>query len=464
MNLTMKPIALIFLAALFGAMTVASHAAERPNILFIVADDLGWADIGYHNPEMRTPNLDRLAREGVDLDFHYVQPECTPTRVALMTGRYPSRFGNHCTQASTEHAYPFETLTMAKMLAALGYDTALIGKWHMGSKPEWGPNQHGFAYSYGCLGGVVGAFDHRYQPGSAYEKTWHRNGGFIEEKGHVTDLIACDTVQWLKRERGGKPFFLYLPFTAVHTPLVEEKKWLEANAQIADPDRRLFAAAATHMDSAVGEVLAALEAAGQRANTLILFTSDNGGHHKAYAGGHYPPPDPSLKVGFTSNQPLRGGKAQAYEGGIRVPAFAHWPGRLKPHQHSAPMHAVDWLPTLAALTGFVPPADAKWDGQNVWPQLVQTDAAPTPQRTLYWVWNRMRAFEALRHGDWKIVRNGQEKPWELFDLAHDPLEATDLASAHPERVRELDMLFQQQAALDAKGRAPWLSEPLKVDN
>ena len=449
-SLTMKRIPIIFFAALLSVIATASQAAEKPNVLLIVADDQGWADIGYHNPEIRTPNLDRLAREGVELDCHYVQPQCTPTRVALMTGRYPSRFGNHCTQASGDHSYPFETLTMAKMLGGIGYDTALIGKWHMGSKPEWGPNHHGFVYSYGCFDGAVGAFDHHYRKGA---DSWHRNGEFIEEQGHVTDLIAADTVRWLKKERGGKPFFLYLPFTTVHTPLVEEQRWLDANAHIADPDRRLFAAAATHMDWAVGEVLAALEATGQRDNTLIIFTSDNGGIHIAYKGGRYPAPDKSLRAGFSSNAPLRGGKGELFEGGIRVPAFVHWPAKLAPRKLATPLHAADWMPTLAALTGFQPEHDAQWDGQNVWPLLSGAQAGAAP-RELYWVWGVDRWSEGLRRGDWKIIRNnraaknGAIAPWMLFNLAEDPQEKTDHATDMPGIVAELAARFESQKAGD----------------
>jgi len=441
--------------------TLCGHASaaekpERPNVLLIVSDDQGWADIGYHASDIRTPHLDRLAREGVELDWHYVQPQCTPTRTALMTGRYPSRFGPHCTQASADHAYPFETLTMAKMLGSLGYDTALIGKWHMGSKPEWAPNHHGFAYSYGCFDGGVGALDHHYRKGA---NTWHRNGEFVEEEGHVTDLITREAVQWLKRERGGKPFFLYLPFTTVHVPLVEEQKWLDANAHIADPDRRLFAAAATHLDSAVGEVLAALDATGQRENTLLIFTSDNGGIHVAYKGHQYPAPDVPLKAGFSRNTPLRGGKGELFEGGIRVPAFVSWPAKLKPRKVTAPMHAVDWMPTVAAVVGFKPEGNPQWDGQNVWP-LLSGDAAASEPREFYWVWGVGRFWEGLRRGDWKIIRDnrtakdGASAAWMLFNLAEDPLEKTDHASTKPDIVAELAARFAAHQTKDQLASEP----------
>ena len=458
MNLHFLLAALLSLMA--GGLASRASAADlplRPNIVVIVSDDQGWSDIGYHNPEIRTPHLDRLAKEGVELDHHYVQPQCTPTRVALNTGRYPSRFGPHCTQASSDHAYPFETITLARMLGSMGYDTALIGKWHMGSRPEWGPNHHGFAYSYGCLDGAVGPLNHLYRKNA---KSWHRNGEFIEEEGHATDLISREAIQWMKRDRGGRPFFLYLPFTAMHTPIVEEQKWLDANSHIQDADRRLAAASVTHMDAAIGEVVSALSTTGQRENTLILFTADNGGIHVGYKGNNYPAPDPSLKAGFSSNLPLRGGKGEMYEGGMRVPAFINWPAKLKPRKLEAPMHVVDWMPTLAALVGYKPEAGLQWDGQNVWP-LLEDPAASPGTREFYWVWGAGRFWEGLRHGDWKIIRSNRRPkaaatapgkgPWMLFNIAKDPEEKVDLAGEKPDVVAELAARFDAQMAKDSLG-------------
>lgn len=441
----------------------AAEGADRPNIVFILADDMGWADIGYHNAEIRTPNLDRLAREGVELDCHYVQPQCTPTRVALMTGRYPSRIGPHCLQANTVHAYPFETLTMAKMLASVGYDTALIGKWHMGSKPVWGPNHHGFAYSYGNLSGALGVYDHRYRLNSPYAQTWHRNGQFIEEEGHLTDLIARDAIAWLKRPRQNQPFFLYLPFTAVHTPLVEEQKWLDANSHIADPDRRLFAAAATHMDDAIGQVMDTLTAIGQRDNTLVVFCADNGGIAGAYKGNQYPAPDPSLKAGFSQNTPLRGGKGECFEGGMRVPALAYWPGKLEPRMNAVPMHVIDWMPTFAHLVDYRTKDNPKFDGKNIWTHLLADPTTPQ-SREFYFVWHQNRNWEGLRYGAWKIVRNKKKNaaepgPWMLFDLAADPSESTDRAADRSDLVADLSSRFAAQLAKDnLTPSAPSLSD------
>jgi arylsulfatase A-like enzyme len=432
------------LAALLAAPT-AEHAG-KPNIVLIVADDLGWNDVGYHNPDIRSPNIDRLVKSGVELDVHYVQPQCTPTRVALLTGRYPSRFGPHATQAANTKALPDGTPTLASLLRAAGYDTALVGKWHLGSKPEWGPNHFGFNYSYGCLAGATGIYDHRYrltQP--EFTQTWHRNGKFIDEAGHTTDLAAREAVAWIEKKRSG-PFFLYLPFQAVHVPLVEEEKWLALNAHIAHADRRLLAAAVSHLDAAIGQVVEALDRTGQRENTLIVFTSDNGGilHHR---GDTYPPPDPKLDD-FSSNEPLRGQKAETYEGGMRVPAFANWPGHLQPRKVTAPMHAVDWLPMLLTLVASPPDASLALDGQDVWPLLSgrQTSGG---QRTFYWVWGPKRARLALRAGAWKILRPAPKAPWELYNLADDPYEKVDLAARMPDKLAELEALFESEKAKDA---------------
>lgn len=435
----------LLLVALLASAPAGANA-EKPNVVLIVADDLGWNDVGYHNREMRTPHIDRLVAGGVDLDVHYVQPQCTPTRVALMTGRFPSRFGPHCTQASNDKALPDGTPTLASLLRWGGYDTALIGKWHLGSKPEWGPNHFGFNYSYGCLAGATGVYDHRYRlTRPEFTRTWHRNEKFIDDKGHTTDLAAREAVGWIEKERTG-PFFLYLPFQAVHVPLVEPDKWLAMNEHIERHDRRLFAASVSHMDDAVGRVIAALERTGQRDNTLVIFTSDNGGlwNHK---GDTYPPPDPRL-TNFSSNEPLRGQKSQTYEGGMRVPAFANWPGHLQPGKVTAPLHAVDWLPTITALVGIEPDASLQLDGTNVWPIVSGRQASPE-DRTLYWVWGQKRNRVALRHGAWKIVRPEPAAPFELYNLSNDPYEKVDLATSNPEKLAELKEIFASEKAKDS---------------
>ena len=324
-------------------------AASKPNVLFIMSDDQGWNDIGYHNPEMRTPILDRLAKEGVDLDCHYVQPQCSPTRGALLTGRYPSRIGLNCCRATNDPTFPLGTLTLASLLKQCGYATGMSGKWHVGPNAELGPNKFGFDYSHGSFSGAVGMYDHRYKPGHPLEITWHRNGKIIpgyENGTHVTDLEAGEAVKWIESHAAdGQPWFFYVPFHAPHLPIVEnDARWHEMNRHIKDPERRLYAAAVSHMDAAVGRMIEALDKTGQRDHTIVIFTSDNGAQID-WKGGQYPPPNPHL-TNFSSNKPLRGAKSTAYEGGIRVPALVSWPGVVKSRKISTPLHIVDWMPTL----------------------------------------------------------------------------------------------------------------------
>lgn len=438
------------LAALSLAATTLS-AAVPPNIVLFLADDLGWADVPWHGSPYKLPHLDRLAREGVRLEAHYVHPMCSPTRAALLSGRYASRFG--VTAAQNQRAYPWDTVTLARALKAAGYATALTGKWHLGSKPDEGPQKFGFDHGYGSLAGGVTPHTHRYKEGE-FSVTWHRNGQLIEEAGHVTDLIAREAVQWLE-QRGDKPFFLYVPFTAIHVPIAEPEKWLLANAHLTDPAQRLRAASASHLDDAIGQVLAALDRKQLRANTLVLFLSDNGAHGPSpNQGGPYPGDFGELRVG-NDNLPLRGHKSGVYEGGIRTPGLAHWPGKLAPGEVHTPMHAVDWMPTLCAIAGAKPAGDLKWDGLNLWPVLTRVEKSPAP-RTIYSAGTGFRSA-ALRHGDWKLIVNraaegkkGAKQPpaEELFNLAADPGETKNLAREKPDVLADLKRRLAEVSARD----------------
>lgn len=434
------------LACLFPAAGLAqagpgSAGPPRPNILFLIADDLGWADVGWRGGEdaPRTPTLDALQQEGSELLWHYVQPQCTPTRVALMTGRYPSRFNDHCVQASNERAFPADTPTLPRLLRHVGYETCLTGKWHLGSEPEAGP-QHHFDHSYGSFAGAVGMYDHRYRLNNPHAVTWHRNGEYTEDVGHVTDLVADEAIRWLEDRDADTPWFLYVPFHAVHVPLVETQKWIKQNAHIEDPDRRLLAAAASHLDAAIGRILAAVDKRGETGETLVVFTSDNGGLRR-HGGGAYPPPDTAL-ARISSNAPLRGWKVDVFEGGIRVPTLVRWPGHIPPGARTQVMHAVDWVPTFAALAGAAAPAG---DGVDIGPWLRDPQRQPA-DRQLYWKWNKKLA---LRDGPWKLVRNKGNAAFSLFNLAEDPGEQNDLASANPAKRDELRTALRAQVARDA---------------
>ncbi len=414
-----------------------------PNILLIVADDLGWSDVGWHGGFAKTPRMDALVRGGVELNQHYVQPVCTPTRTALMSGRYPGRFGPQALAPSNLRAMPLGTVTLASALKSLGYATAMAGKWHLGARPEWGPNRYGFDRSYGTLTGAADPWTHKYRKGNPYEDTWHRDGLRLDEEGNATELVAAEALRRLEEKKS--PWFLYVPFHAVHTPVDapdEYKKLYDGVKFHDDPakhDSRLrMAAMVSQLDAKIGRLVDALERTGQRENTLIVFTSDNGGIESlknAYVGQVGDSPLNS------ENDPLRGQKNTLYEGGIRVCAFANWPGRLAPRKLEAPMHAVDWLPTLAGLAGYRPDADPKWDGLDRWAALNGAEAGP---RTIYVA---MRQGQALRHGDWKLVAPPKGKP-QLFDLAADPCEKSDLAAEKPEILDDLSKRLAAERAKD----------------
>lgn len=438
-----------FISALFlllPSLASAEKPAARPNILLIVADDLGWSDVGWHGGFSKTPHLDRLVREGLELDQHYVQPVCTPTRTALMSGRYPGRFGPHALAPSNLRAMPLGTVTLAAALKSLGYHTYQSGKWHLGARSEWGPNAFGFDYGYGTLTGAADPWTHKYRAGNPYEDTWHRDGKLLTEEGNATELIAAEAVRRIEEKRS--PWLLYVPFHAVHTPVdaPDEFKRIYDGVKFHDDpvkheSRLRMAAMVAQLDAKVGQFVAALEKTGQRENTLIIFTSDNGGIESlknAYVGkvGHSP-----LN---SENDPLRGQKNTLYEGGIRVCAFANWPGKLVPRKFTTPMHAVDWFPTIADLVGYKPKHDLKWDGINQWPALTDTSAASEP-RTIYIA--MQNGGRALRHGDWKLIAPARGEP-QLYNLAADPYEKNNLAHTEKERLANLQELLAEQQALD----------------
>ena len=438
-------------AAVFVALvcwSLSAHAAP-PNIVFFLIDDLGWADVGYHGSPFPTPNIDRLAAQGVELNQHYVAPVCSPTRSALLTGRYWSRFGVNSPQ--NNQALPFSTVTMASALAKLGYQTAISGKWHLGSKPEWGPKHFGFDWAYGSLAGGTGPYDHRYKKGP-FSITWHRNHQLIEEEGHVTDLISKEATGLIKTFDPDRPFFLYVPFTAVHHPIDEPEFWLSRVPKSVPEERRAYSACVMHMDAAVGSIMAALEHKELLENTIVVFSSDNGGD------GGIADSDTALYPGenakgtvLGANHPLRGHKGQVYEGGIRVPAIASWKGTWKPRKVETPLHVVDWVPTLTALAGYRPEKDLKWDGRDI--RSVLEGAGSTGDRELYFKGPGGRQF-ALRDGDWKILLHAASKDapekMELFHLGRDPNEKTDLAGAaqHKSRLAALRTKLDAQRARD----------------
>lgn len=429
----------------WGGQLAAADAPSRPNILYVVCDDLGWSDVGWHQGFAKTPVLDRLVSQGVELDQHYVQPVCTPTRTALMSGRYPGRFGPQALVPNNLRAMPTGTTTLASALKSLGYSTYQSGKWHLGSKPEWGPNAFGFDHGYGTLSGAADPWTHRYRKGSPYVDTWHRDGRLFQEEGNATELVAAEAVRRIEEKQ--TPWFMYVPFHAVHTPVdaPEEFKKLYDGVRFHEDDakhdsRLRMAAMVSQVDAKVGQFLEAIERTGQRDNTLVIFHSDNGGIESlknAYDGdvGHSP-----LN---SENDPLRGQKGQLYEGGTRVCAFAYWPGKFAARKHRGVMHCVDWFPTIAEIVGYRPASDLRWDGVSQWAAL-QGRGEPDAKRVIYIATS---GGQSVRQGDWKLIARKQSKP-ELYNIAADPDETTDLATAEPDRVKELQALLQAERAKD----------------
>ena len=425
----------------------------RPNILFILADDLGWGDLSLHDSPIRTPTIDRLAREGIELGQHYVCPMCTPTRASLLTGRHPSRFGAHATVPSNAPVLPDGYQTLASVLRTGGYDTGLFGKWHLGSSPRFGPNAYGFNTAYGSLAGGVDPYNHFYKRGD-YSVTWHKNGGLVEEQGHVTDLITREAVAWIESRQS--PFFCYVPFTAVHVPVKPTQDWLNAyqtddfdKDPLKDASFKKYAAYTSHMDWAVGQLLEALERTCQRENTLVIFSSDNGAINDCplHSTDTYPGWQEAYpRLG--SNGPLRGVKAQLYEGGIRTPTIANWRGHLQPGHMDHPVQIVDWMPTLTALTGSTPMQDPLWDGSDIW-SLIDGSGAPDSQKRMYWNFRGGKNL-GMRRGDWKLTDQEVEgeRQRELFNIAADPYETNEISRDCPDKVAELAELITAERQLD----------------
>lgn len=427
-----------FLAAIAGLSTIAKEAhaqgarvaggAPRPHILYIMADDLGSADVGFRGSDIRTPNLDALAAGGARLGYFYTQPMCTPTRAALMTGRYPLRYGLQTAviPSGADYGLATDEFLLPQALKEAGYRTALIGKWHLGhADQKYWPCQRGFDSFYGPLVGEIDHFKHE-----AHGVTdWYRDNEPVVEEGYDTDLLGAEAVRLIGGHDPKTPLFLYLAFTAPHTPYQAPQAYIDKYAGIADPQRRTYAAMITAMDEQIGKVVAALEARGLRENTLIVFHSDNGGtRDKNFVGegavsGELPP----------SNAPLRAGKGTLYEGGTRVAALANWPGRIAAGTTEGVMHVVDMLPTLAGLAGASLGQSKRLDGVDMWPTL----AAGQPGRGEV-VYNVEPSQGAVREGVWKLVWKVELPPKvELFDLSKDPGETNDLAAAHPDKVAAL---------------------------
>ncbi len=434
--------AMLCMAASLGGMQgvrAAQPDAPRPHIVYIVSDDQGWKDVGFRGSDIATPNLDGLARGGARLEQFYAQPMCTPSRAALMTGRYPHRYGLQTLVIPSAGRYGLSTeeWLLPQALKAAGYRTAIVGKWHLGhADRKYWPRQRGFDYQYGPLLGEIDYYTH-----SAHgTRDWFRDNRPVKEQGYVTRLLGRDAVRLIERHDPSVPLFLYLAFTAPHAPYQAPEAQVRRYDHVADPARRTYAAMITAMDEEIGRVLQALEKRGMRERTLVVFQSDNGGPRSAKFTGEV---DMSKSTIPADNGPWRDGKGSLYEGGTRVVALANWPGRIPAGSVvDAPLHVVDMHPTLARLAGAPEGRGKPLDGVDAWPAL--TGKGPPARDEIVIGIEPFRA--ALRQGDWKLVwQSTLPSRVELFDLGRDPEEAADLSATHPGKVAELQARVQRLA-------------------
>ncbi len=466
------------------ATSLVTAVERKPNILIILADDLGYGDLGFQGcQDIPTSNLDALARSGVRCTSGYVSgPYCSPTRAGLLTGRYQQRFGHefnpdtvrrNASQGNAtdpnppgadrgigqnENGLPVSETTIADRLKAAGYATGIVGKWHLGTSPKFHPQQRGFDEFFGFLGGA-----HIYLPGlpnilfpgltnaagapadsartagnrSQQGAPIYRGSERVEEQEYLTDAFAREAVSFIERHEK-EPFFLYLAFNAVHTPMHATDKRLDKFVAIADPMRRTYCAMTLALDEAVGRVLDKLRRADLEQDTLIFFCSDNGG-----------PTITMAALNGSRNTPLRGSKSTTLEGGIRVPFVVSWKGHLPAGKvYDPPVIQLDFLPTALAAAGVEAKPEWKLDGVNLLPHF-KSQASAAPHDALYW---RLGGQMAVRKGDWKLVAymslidGGDSRgntPHKLYNLSRDICEANNLASAETEKFKELKSLWDK---------------------
>ncbi|MGB7347932.1 MAG: sulfatase-like hydrolase/transferase [Pirellulaceae bacterium] len=441
----------VLLVVLFFAS--ATWAAEnRPNIVFILADDLGYGDLAcYGRDDIKTPVLDQLARDGVRFTSHYANgAECTPTRAALLTGRYQQRIGGlECAigtgnigryddairlRETHDLGLPAEEQTIVGLLRDAGYATAISGKWHLGVEPKFAPHHHGFDHSFYCIGGEMDYF-HYLDNVAGYNL--FQDGNPIRREGYFTDLATDDAIQFIKNRNTDKPFFLYLPYTCPHSPFqgpsdkqpnplpLDSNLWKQGNAP---PE--VYIAMIEHMDRRIGDLLKSLDDQSLANNTVVIFASDNGG------------------TGSARNSPLSGIKGSTYEGGIRVPAIVRWPEIVPAgFESDQPCMTFDFTTSIARIARVKPAANKPFEGIDIIRHVA--DGKPNFDRTLYWRKPRGdTVWKAIRQGTLKFVaqKRGDKEVEYLFDLATDTPEKIDLKNDRPKDFQRLKTLYHQWEA------------------
>lgn len=413
---------------------------KNPNIIVIIADDAGWNDVGYNDSEIKTPSIDFLATNGVQLDRFYVSPTCSPSRVSLLTGMPSSRIGVIAPiSGKSKLTLPDSITTLPQALKSKNYQSALFGKWHLGLNIESGPNTYGFDYSYGFLHGQIDQYTHKYKNG---DKSWYRNNDFIEEEGHATDLITNETIEWLTTKRDTtKNFYIQLAYSAPHFPLQEEDKWKAPYLEtIKDDSRRDYAAAMTHMDNSIGLILETLKKNKLDDNTLIVFMSDNGAMESWYPTYQYDGkhgPNPVLG----SNFPLKNWKTSNNEGAIRVPSIWYWKNNLKSQINTNYIAVTDVMPTILSLVGSDTPKNV--EGANVWKSIVNSE-----EKTNHDIYIRGHIQESIIQKPWKLIRarNKDNSPpkYQLYNIETDPEEKQNVVEKETAIFKKLKVLLQNQ--------------------
>ncbi len=427
------------LQSMFGglaAIRAGATPAQRPNVLVIVSDDQGYADISAypHPKEVRTPHMDRLAQRGIRFEQGYANAYvCAPSRAAILTGTYPQRYGFY-TASDSRVGLPLSQVTLADVLKKEGYTTGALGKWHLGIEPAYHPMKRGFDEFYGFLGhGAHDYFDLK-RSGEPYHSIL-RNYEPIDETGYLTDNLGREAVAFIARNHK-KPFFLYLAFNAVHSPMQAPEATIK-KYNTGDAKRDILLAMLECENNAIGKVLDELERRKLDRNTIIVFVSDNGG----------------ARANSSNNGALRDFKQSVYEGGIRVPFLISWPGHLKAGGVSnEPVMFLDIMPTIVSAVGAKMPSGRVYDGRDMLPILTGKSKAPLHESLF---WDGAEPKTAVRSGDWKLVNNSGKI--ELFNLRQDIAEKTDLAAQKPELVAQLSQKFDAWSKLNtpriAKGGA-----------
>ncbi|MBY6212017.1 sulfatase-like hydrolase/transferase [Microbulbifer agarilyticus] len=422
-----------------GAFAATAEKIDKPNIVVILADDLGYADVGFNGSnDIVTPNLDKLASEGMTFSEAYTaHPFCGPSRAALMTGRYPHKIGSqfNLPVRGSFVGVPTEEKFVSKILQENGYFTGAVGKWHLGEAPEYHPNRRGFDEFYGFLGGGHNYFPEQFNKFYAkqkaqgltnidpYARPLEHNGKEVEVNEYITDALSREGVAFVQKAAGtGKPFFLYLAYNAPHSPLQAKQEDMAKFPNIKDKDRKTYAGMVYAMDRGIGELVEALKSTGQLDNTLIVFFSDNGGD-KRYGA---------------NNDPLRAGKGSVFEGGFRTPMVMHWPKQINARSRfDHPVKALDLFPTFASLAGAELEPDNKLDGKNLL-SFLQSGEPPHKDELIFALRHRGSYSDAsVRRNQWKAVKVGEHSSWKLFDIERDKEEKHDLAEEYPLMLRDM---------------------------